>query len=121
MRFLIDVCVGKMVADWLVQKGYDVSKVWERDSEMSDSDVLTWAYQEKHILITMDKDFGRLIFRDRAPHTGIIRLPDVPSQQKLNLLEIVLERYIKELEEGNVVITVKRRKIRVTKTIKNDN
>ncbi len=28
---------------------------------MADEDILAWAFREKRILITMDKDFGELI------------------------------------------------------------
>jgi uncharacterized protein (DUF433 family) len=38
---------------------------------------------------TIDTDFGGLVFVDRVPHSGLIRLPDVPSQRRIKLIEEV--------------------------------
>ncbi|MBU1486718.1 DUF5615 family PIN-like protein [bacterium] len=113
MRFLVDVCVGQAIRDWLARKGYDAQLVSESDPKMSDLDILTWAYQEKRVLITLDKDFGKLAFQVGVPHAGVVRLPNVSRQKRLELLEIVLTRYLTALQK-QAVITVKPGKIRIT-------
>jgi predicted nuclease of predicted toxin-antitoxin system len=40
-----------------------------------DEAILRWAVEEDRILITMDKDFGTLIVRERLRHAGVIRIP----------------------------------------------
>lgn len=113
MKFLVDVCVGQAIRDYLVQKGYDARLVAESDPRISDLDILTWAYQEKRVLITLDKDFGKLAFQVGVPHAGVVRLPNVPRQKRLELLEIVLARHITALQK-QAVVTVKLGKIRIT-------
>ncbi|MEW5766642.1 MAG: DUF5615 family PIN-like protein [bacterium] len=109
----MDVCVGQAIRDYLVQKGYEARLVADSDPRMSDLEILTWAYQEKRVLITLDKDFGALAFQVGVPHAGVIRLPNVPRQKRLELLEIVLTHYLTALQK-QAVITVKRGKIRIT-------
>jgi predicted nuclease of predicted toxin-antitoxin system len=62
MKFLIDVGVGKKVEEILKSKGYDAKSVLDVDPEMSDLAILQLASTEKRIVITMDKDFGELVF-----------------------------------------------------------
>jgi len=46
MKFLIDVCTGRSLAEWLRSKGYDVVEVRERNCKMSDEEILAWAAKE---------------------------------------------------------------------------
>ena len=78
MRFLIDRCAGRRLAEWLRQQGHDVVESRERGEDPGDRVLLAWAAAEARVLVRMDKDFGEFIYRERAPHTGIVRLLDVP-------------------------------------------
>ena len=40
MKFLIDVCAGYSLAEWLRSRGYDVVEVRERNCKMSDEEIL---------------------------------------------------------------------------------
>jgi Domain of unknown function (DUF5615) len=43
--------------------------------DISDHEVLAYAYKERRVLITNDKgDFGGLIFKDFHPYTGVVLL-----------------------------------------------
>jgi len=53
MKFLIDVCAGRSLAEWLRSRGYDVVEVRERNCRMSDDEILAWAAKENRILITI--------------------------------------------------------------------
>lgn len=60
MKLLLDSCIwGKAKFD-LIRVGYDV--VWTGDWENNpgDDEILKIAYNEKRILVTLDKDFGEL-------------------------------------------------------------
>lgn len=43
MKFLIDRCVGKLVADWLRAAGHDVLEARERGGDPGDRVQLEWA------------------------------------------------------------------------------
>jgi len=40
MRFLVDVCAGKELADWLREQGHDVKEVREYNPRMNDDEIL---------------------------------------------------------------------------------
>ena len=50
----------------------DVKSVAKLNPSAPDEDVLDWANRENGILITLDKDFGELIFRLKKIHAGVI-------------------------------------------------
>ena len=84
MKILVDAGVGKLSEDWLVTAGHDVVSVPALDPRMSDLDILALAEREARLVITMDKDFGELVFRDARGHAGVIllRLTDATGQQR---------------------------------------
>ena len=71
------------------------------------------AEAKNRVLITIDKDFGELIFLHRVSHAGLIRLPDVRMSQRIEMVEEIVEAYGPELEE-RAVITVQGRRIRIS-------
>jgi len=83
MRFLIDRCAGTFIAEWLRTQGHDVVESRERGPDPGDRVLLEWAAQESRILITIDTDFGQLVFLERQSHCGLIRLPDVSSSERV--------------------------------------
>lgn len=90
MRFLIDRCAGRRIADRLKAVGHDVIEARERTPDPGDESLLAWAAAERRVLVTMDKDFGELVYRRGAAHAGIIRLPHLPSAQRVALIEQLL-------------------------------
>ncbi len=113
MRFLIDRCAGRRLAEWLREQGHDVSPAWERGPDPGDRVLLGWAADEQRILVTIDTDFGELLFVDKRPHCGLIRLPDVPAAQRIELMKLLLERYTDSLENG-AVVTVRSGRVRLS-------
>jgi predicted nuclease of predicted toxin-antitoxin system len=113
MRFLIDRCAGTLIAQWLRAHGHDVVESRERGPDPGDHVILKWAAKETRILVTIDTDFGQLVFLEGQAHSGLIRLPDVPSAERLGIMEELLERFASELE-GGAIITVRGGKIRVS-------
>lgn len=115
MRFLVDRCAGKIIADWLRSAGHDVVESRERGPDPGDAVLLEWAANEARVLVTIDTDFGQLIFLNRHPHSGLVRLPDVPSNQRVLILKDILARFAKELDEG-MIITVRSGRVRISKS-----
>ncbi len=90
MRFLIDRCVGRRLAEWLRQTGHDTVESRERGADPGDRSLLEWAADDGRILVTMDKDFGDFIFVEKARHCGLVRLPDVPAEKRIELMDRIL-------------------------------
>ena len=74
---------------------------------MADPDVLLKALSENWILITNDKDFGEMVFRERRQHHGVIflRLNDERSANKINVLKRLLSKYSDKLTGRFVIVT----------------
>jgi predicted nuclease of predicted toxin-antitoxin system len=73
-RLLLDENLGGKVADILRMKGYDAKSILEYMRGAKDSAILAQAQKEKRIIVTLDRDFGALVFRDSKEHLGILFL-----------------------------------------------
>ena len=114
MRFLVDRCAGRRLAQWLSNQGHDVREAIEVNPDPGDRALLRWAVREQRVLVTIDSDFGLLVFHRNEPHTGIVRLPDVPASQRIALMEKLIERYAGELA-GGAILTVGTERIRISR------
>jgi predicted nuclease of predicted toxin-antitoxin system len=92
---------------WLRDQGHEVFSVFGEAKGVSDDELLTLAVAESRILITNDKDFGEMIFRERREHRGIIflRLDDERSANKIEVLRHLLEGYSEKLHDRFVTVT----------------
>jgi predicted nuclease of predicted toxin-antitoxin system len=106
MKFLTDVNASGSVAKWLLEMGHDVAQVINVDSRMSDDAILSWALAEQRIIVTTDKDFEEMVWREAKPHNGLLRLENLPRSRRQILLEYVLAHHGQDLEEGAVVIAL---------------
>lgn len=107
MRFLVDECTGSKVAEWLRDAGYEIFSVFDEARGITDEEILTKALSENWILITNDKDFGEMVFREWQTHHGVIfmRLDDERAANKIEVLRRLLEGYSEKLPEQFVVVT----------------
>ena len=107
MRFLVDECTGPAVAEWLSSCGHNVFSVFDEAQGISDDVVLATALAEKRVVITNDKDFGEMIFRERREHCGVIflRLKDERSPNKIEVLQHLLVSYESRLSDHFVTVT----------------
>jgi predicted nuclease of predicted toxin-antitoxin system len=66
------------------------------------------------VLITEDKDFGELTYRLRLGHKGIvlIRLSDLPRQERILYAAEMIERYLDELQMSFSVLTIRGLRVR---------
>ena len=114
MRFVTDRCAGRRLAEWLSDNGHDVVEAQTLGPDPGDRALLELAESENRVMITMDKDFGELIYLHRVPHAGLIRLPDVRMPQRIALVNEIITRYAQALEE-RAVITVHGGRIRISR------
>ena len=107
MRFLIDECTGSRVAEWLRDGNHEVFSVFDEARGLTDDAVLLKAFNENRILITNDKDFGEMIFRERRTHHGVIfmRLDDERAANKIKVLQRLFESHADKISEQFVVVT----------------
>lgn len=91
-KFLIDVGVGKKVENWLADNGYDVRSMRNIDPRAEDVEILNIAVTESRMVVTMDKDFGELVFKSRKAHAGvlILRLDDSNGNEKMEIVKAIL-------------------------------
>ncbi len=116
MRFLVDECTGPKVAGWLRGENHEVFSVFDEARGMADADVLTKAFTGNWILVTNDKDFGEMVFRERREHHGIVflRLDDERAVNKIEILRKLLANYADRLPEEFVTVT--ETKVRFSRT-----
>ena len=68
---------------------------------------------ESRVLITIDTDFGELVYRHDVSHAGLLRLPDVPAEQRIALVTAVIDRHGEALE-NRAIVTVRGERIRIS-------
>jgi predicted nuclease of predicted toxin-antitoxin system len=107
MRFLVDECVGTSVAEYLKSNNHIVFSVFDELRGADDNDLLQKSFSEKYIIITSDKDFGEMIFKNQKKHKGIILIRCQPNnfKQKIVVLTKLLANYADKLENNFVVVT----------------
>ncbi len=117
VKFLVDENVDFPVVLYLRNKGYDVLAISEGYRSIEDSLILKMAFEEQRIVITNDKDFGYLVFRENIKSEGIIlfRLGDQSSKAKIKVLDLLLMEHSEKLRGSFIVIT--ENKIRTRKLI----
>lgn len=103
MKLLLDTCVWGGALAELQAAGHDVIWAGQWDQDPGDEEILARALAEGRILVTLDKDFGHLVFARRQPHGGIIRLVNFPARQQARACLHVLGRHAAELEAGALV------------------
>jgi predicted nuclease of predicted toxin-antitoxin system len=74
MRFLADESCDLAIIHGLRANGHDVIAVSEVTPRAEDSEVIRLAVREKRILLTDDKDFGRLVYSHGQKTLGVISL-----------------------------------------------
>ena len=106
MKFLAGESIDRQVVDRLRIDGLEVQYVTEMEPGISDDLVLSRANQEMAILVTSDKDFGELVFRQKRISMGVIltRLAGLSPDQKAELISTAINQHLTELEKAFTVI-----------------
>jgi len=72
VNLLADEGVERQIVERLRRDGHDVLYIAEMQSGISDEVVLDEANRRGALLITLDTDFGELVFRQRLIHAGVV-------------------------------------------------
>jgi predicted nuclease of predicted toxin-antitoxin system len=113
MRFLLDEGLPYRLAAHLQALGHDVTAIGhDYPFALADREILDIATAERRVILTNDKAFGDLVFRDGLRHEGVIlfRLGYVPLDDRIALLERAIGDHADRLRD---VIAVTHRGIRV--------
>jgi predicted nuclease of predicted toxin-antitoxin system len=115
VKFVADESVDKPIVDAMRSNNYEVYYILEDNSGIPDHEVLNIANSKKSVLLTADKDFGELVFRQKKNHQGIVlfRLAGLNNEQKVETVIKMLKQYHLEIKDHFSVIS--RTHIRIVK------
>jgi len=74
MRLLADENIDRPIAAWLREQGHDVVEAATVAPEAADAELIAISRREDRVLMTFDRDIGRLVQSDAAPHPGVVYL-----------------------------------------------
>lgn len=103
MKLLLDTCVSSKAKEALLAIGHDV--VWGGDwsEDPGDEKILSMAFKDGCVLVTLDKDFGELAIHRKLPHCGILRLIGFKSNEQGAVCLRILKDHGKDLLKGAIV------------------
>ncbi len=106
MNFLADESIDRPIVERLRQEGYQVSYIAELGPGMPDDAVLNLANQETALLLTADKDFGEMVFRQRLHMHGVVLIPlaGLTPARKAELVAVAVREHLTELPRSFAVI-----------------
>jgi predicted nuclease of predicted toxin-antitoxin system len=100
LKFVLDVGVGNKVWQYLTENGYDATLITTINPSMSDVDILFIAETEARMVITMDKDFGDLVYHSGKAHKGVLllRLEDASGEEKAETMQFIMDNFKDQIE-----------------------
>jgi predicted nuclease of predicted toxin-antitoxin system len=107
MNLLADESVDRQIVERLRLDGHKVLYVAEFAPSVDDGAVLRRANAEGAILVTCDKDFGELVFRQGLIHAGVmlVRLAGLSPELKAGIVSDVCRQRAAELSDTFAVIS----------------
>lgn len=116
MKLLADESVDRQIVERLRQDGHDVTYVVEMEPSITDEAVLRRANAQEALLLTVDKDFGELTYRQKLIHNGVvlIRLAGISNQTKAEMVAQAMRERGAELVNAFSVISPGMIRVRIT-------
>jgi len=107
MNLLADEGVDRQIVERLRQEGHHVVYIAEVEPGITDDVVLDRANKINALLITLDKDFGELTFRQGLVYGGVVlaRLSGLTPDTKAKLVASILSKRGEEMVNAFSVIT----------------
>ncbi|MEW6663499.1 MAG: DUF5615 family PIN-like protein [Bacillota bacterium] len=114
MNFVADESVDRDIVIAIRSSGHMVTYVAEMEPGITDEAVLNLANKLQAVLITSDKDFGEIVFRQGRVAAGVVlvRLMALSQETKARLVAGELNKHLDELRGAFSVITRNRLRIR---------
>ena len=107
MKLIADESVDTQIVEQLRGNGHEVTSVAELAPGMDDPEVLARANADQAVLLTADKDFGELVFRQGQVHAGVvlIRLAGLGADKKAAIAVSAVNQHASELAGAFAVIS----------------
>jgi predicted nuclease of predicted toxin-antitoxin system len=108
MNLLADESVERQVVERLRRDGHTVLYVAEMEPGITDNQVLERANEAASVLLTVDKDFGELVFREGQLSSGgvvLIRLAGLSTELKAQTISDAFREYASEFPNHFSVIS----------------
>ena len=106
MLFLADEDFPGIAVHWLRNAGHDV--VWARTHMAggTDSALLAAAQKDSRVVLTCDKDFGELVYRQRLHHCGVmlVRVDGISNVDKARIVARAIREHEADLPGAFTVI-----------------
>lgn len=114
MKFLADESVDFPIVRLLRQNHQDVLSILEDHQSALDDFILNLADKENRVLITLDKDFGELVYRLKMNHSGVllVRLDGVKPTVRAEKVLQTIQQHGNELANAFTVIQLGMTRIR---------
>lgn len=112
-QFLADESCDALIVRTLRALGHDVLYIAEQAPSETDASILNQGHQQQRIIITEDRDFCELVYRDVQPTYGIVlvRIAAFHRAKKADQITTLVNEYRDEL--SGAMTTVKLRSIKV--------
>lgn len=106
MKLVADEGVDRQIVDGLRADGHEVEYGAEMDPGVSDDLVLARCNAVAAPLVTADKDFGELVFRQRRVTHGVvlIRLPGLSLESKAAIVSAAIKVHERDIPGAFAVI-----------------
>ncbi|MBI3941592.1 MAG: DUF5615 family PIN-like protein [Chloroflexi bacterium] len=114
MKLVADESVDRQIIQRLRQDGHEVVYIAEIEPGISDEKVLEIANDTAAVLLTADKDFGELIYRQKLVSAGVLllRLAGLPPLEKAETVSLAIDQHHSELLSSFAVISSRAIRIR---------
>lgn len=113
MRFLTDENCDFAIVRALRDAGHDVTTIKDTAPGASDETVIRMTLDEDRILVTEDRDFGRLVFASGMDSLGVLylRFPASARQTMVDTVADLVKREDSRLDRCFVVVQPSRTRI----------
>jgi predicted nuclease of predicted toxin-antitoxin system len=120
MKFFADENVARSIIQWLRQAGHDVLSAAEASPGEVDAVWLRQAEESARVIVTSDKDFGELIFRDRLNSHGIVLIRMQRLSLRVRLARLATVWSIVEANPKGKFIVITEGRVRVRSLKRSD-
>lgn len=103
-KILVEAGVPKSVSDQFKNAGYDVERLDGVDDK-GDQAILQQANENGQVLVTEDKDFGTLVYKNGQHNNGVIIIDNnnMTKDEKSQQVNSLISNYGDDIENGNFI------------------
>lgn len=114
MNLVADENIDRQVVETLRAAGHSVTTAYELEPGLDDPALLALARSGEALLLTADKDFGELVYRQGQAFFGVVlvRLPGMTPADRAARIAQVLATHAEELPGAFTVVSTASTRVR---------